>query len=371
MRKLKWRIAAAHMAVVIVGVAVALLAAWIIATALVPSSIQSQLATLRQAQSQEAIGRATEALTAAFGRTVFTAVALAALGAIVTGVASSLLLARHILRPLQAIGTSSQRIADGRYDQRVAVPDVEELAALAVNFNQMAAALQDVERQRVALIANVAHELRTPLTALGGYLEGLMDGLLPADPETFAQMSQETRRLKRLVDDLQALSRVEAGQVPLEMERVDLRQIVTRVYNQLLPQAGSKDLAVRLHPPSTTAQVMADPDRVAQILTNVLGNAIHYTPEGGTITVEFSGSRETVSVSVSDTGIGIPADALPFVFERFYRADRSRAHRSGGSGIGLTIARRLARDMNGELRAESEGPGKGSTFVLSLARADA
>lgn len=370
-RQLKWRTAGAHMAVVIVGVAVALVTARIMSAALVPSSIQSQVASLSQAQGQEAIAEATAALSSAFDQAVFTAVGLAALAAIVTGIASSLLLAGHILRPVQEISASSQRIADGRYDERVAVPELEELAALAENFNQMAEALQDVERQRVALIANVAHELRTPLTALGAYLEGLMDGLLPADPETFAQMSRETRRLKRLVDDLQALSRVESGQFELQMEAVDVREIASRVSRQLLPQAESKDLTLRLNEPATLARAMADPDRVAQILTNLLGNAIHYTPEGGNIAIDFSEGAEAVRVAVSDTGIGIPADALPFVFERFFRVEHSHARRSGGSGIGLTIARRLARDMNGELLAESAGPGQGSTFILSLARAEA
>ena len=370
-RQLRWRIVAAHMIVVIVGVTVVLLMARITTQYLVPASVQARVAELAEAQDAAAVARITTDLLDTFRNSIFTAVLVAALGAIVAGLASGLVLARQILRPLQEIAASSQRIADGRYSERVGVPDSNELAVVATHFNQMAQALEEVEEQRIRLIGNVAHELRTPLTALSGYLEGLMDGLFPNDPETFADMYQEVRRLQRLVDDLQALSRVESGRISLKMEPFALRSVVGRVVSQLRPQAESKQLRLTVTFPDEPTMVCADPDRTAQVLMNLVGNAINYTPEGGSITVHVEEGERRVDVKVEDTGIGIPAEDLPYLFERFYRVDPSRSRRSGGSGIGLTIARHLAWAMGGDLTASSPGRGQGSTFTITLPAADA
>ena len=370
-RQLRWRIVAAHMIVVIVGVTVVLLMARITTQYLVPASVQARVADLAEAQDPAAVNRITTALLDTFRNSIFTAVLVAALGAIVAGLASGLVLARQILRPLQEIAASSQRIADGRYNERVGVPDSDELAVVATHFNQMAQALEEVEEQRIRLIGNVAHELRTPLAALSGYLEGLMDGLFPNDPETFADMYQEVRRLQRLVDDLQALSRVESGRISLKMESFALRPVVERVVSQLRPQAESKQLRLTATYPPEAATVCADPDRAAQVLMNLVGNAIHYTAEGGSIAVRVETRERRVDVLVEDTGIGIPAESLPYLFERFYRVDASRSRRSGGSGIGLTIARHLAWAMGGDLTASSPGPGQGSTFTFTLPADDA
>lgn len=369
-RQLKWRIVATHMIVVIVGVAVILIMAWVTTQHLVPASVQARVADLARAQDPEAVTQATTALLDTFRDSIFTAVLVAALGAIIAGLVSGLLLARQILRPLQEIASSSQRIADGRYSERVAVPSNDELGKVATHFNQMAQALEEVEEQRIRLIGNVAHELRTPLAAISGYLEGLMDGLFPSDPETFADMDQEVRRLQRLVDDLQALSRVESGRISLRVETFMLRPVVERVVSQLRPQAESKELRLTIECPVASTTVCADPDRTAQVLVNLIGNAIHYTPEGGTITVSVEDGEEHVAVLVKDTGIGIPAEALPYLFERFYRVDASRSRSSGGSGIGLTIARHLAWAMGGDLTASSPGRGQGSTFTLTLPGAE-
>lgn len=301
-----------------------------------------------------------------FRAAVISALVVAALAAALAGLGASLLLMREILRPLRQIADSSRRIAAGHYADRVAVPPSDELADVAQSFNQMAVALAQVEQQRVALIGNVAHELRTPLAALEGYLEGLVDGVLPNDPESFSVMQQEVRRLRRLVDDLQTLSRVEAGQIALRLERFDLIPLVERVVSQLRPQAIAQCLQVDIDAPITTLPVHADADRTAQILINLIGNALRYTPEGGCITVHLALRDGLAQVAVADTGIGIPAEALPYLFERFYRVDPSRSRRSGGSGIGLTIARHLAWAMGGDLTAASAGPGQGSRFTLTL-----
>jgi histidine kinase len=342
-RQLRWRIVAAQVLVVVVGV-VALLAT---ADRLAARAVAAELVP-------------------AFRAAVGQALAVAAAAAMLAGLGASLLLMREILRPLRQLARGTQRIAAGHYDERVIVSASDELADVATSFNQMAAALETVEQQRITLIGNVAHELRTPLAGLEGYLEGLLDGVLPSDPETISAMQHEVRRLRRLVGDLQQLSRVEAGQTALRIEQVDLLELARRVVAQLRPQLLGQRLEVVVETRDEPLLIWADPDRIAQLLINLIGNAIRYTPEDSRITVRLTAADGRAQVAVEDTGIGIPPDALPYIFERFYRVDPSRSRSSGGSGIGLTIARHLAWAMGGELTAASAGPGQGSTFILSL-----
>lgn len=358
------------MLVVLVGVAMVLLMAFVATRFFVPISIEEGLSTLAMAGTDNAdaenIVLAETELLEVFRQSISTSVVIAAVSAIAAGIISSLLLARQILRPLQQIAASSRRIANGHYDERVAIPGSDELAQMATNFNDMAEALAGVEETRVALIGDVSHELRTPLTSLLGYLEGMMDGLFPMNEETVALMSYEVRRMRRLVDDLQTLSRVEAGQISLELVRFDIREIVEMVAAQLHPQWQMKSIDLRLELPQTVVMVYADRDRVAQILLNMLGNGISYTPEGGSIYVTVRQDSRSVIISIKDSGIGFTKEQLPYLFERFYRTDPSRSRSSGGTGIGLTISRHLAWAMGGELTAASDGPGKGSTFALNL-----
>jgi histidine kinase len=342
-RQLRWRIVAAQLLVVVVGV----------------------VALIATADRLAARAVAVE-LVPAFRAAVGQALAVAAVAAMLAGLGASLLLMREILRPLRRLARGAQRIAAGHYDERVVVPTSDELADVATSFNQMAAALETVEQQRVALIGDVAHELRTPLAGLEGYLEGLLDGVLPSDPETISAMQHEVRRLRRLVGDLQQLSRVEAGQTALRIEQVDLLALARRVVAQLRPQLLGQRLEVVAETGDQPLLVWADPDRTAQIVINLIGNAIRYTPEDGRITVRLAAAGGRAQVAVEDTGIGIPPEALPYLFERFYRVDPSRSRSSGGSGIGLTIARHMAWAMGGELTAASAGLGQGSTFTLSL-----
>lgn len=366
-RQLKWRIIAGHMLVVIVGVLMlSLMSEWLILRTR-PEDLKPFVDALTSANTPAAIDASTAQLIEAFYRdAVSRSLLVAAVSAILAGLLTGAFLAREILQPLNQLTTGSQRIAQGRYSERVTIPSSTELAVVATNFNQMAEALEQVELTRVALISNVMHELRTPLTGLEGYLEGLMDGLFASEPETFALMSHEVRRLSRLVDDLQALSKVEAGQISLHMTDFDLVPLVSRVVAQLKPQAVAQCLKLVENQAQPQIMACADPDRTAQILVNVIGNAIRYTPEEGCITVSVQIADNTASVRVSDDGIGIPTEALPYLFERFYRVDRSRARSSGGSGIGLTISRHLAWAMGGDLTAASDGPGQGSTFTLIL-----
>ncbi len=295
------------------------------------------------------------------------ALGYAALAAVIVALVLSLFFSRSVVRPLRAVMTASQRIADGHYDERVEVRGSDELAQLAARFNVMAEKLQQVEAMRRQLIGDVSHELRTPLTAIKGSMEGLMDGVLPANEETYTQIHAEADRLNRLVDDLQELSRVEAGAYRLDMRPLDMAAVAQTVVKRLGHQFEARHVALQVDVPATLPRVLADEDRLVQVLTNLVGNALQYTPEGGSVRVAAAPSNGAVTVAVRDTGIGIPAEHLGHIFDRFYRVDKSRSRRAGGgSGIGLTIARALVEAQGGRIWAESAGADQGSTFSFSL-----
>ncbi len=370
-RQLRWRIAGAQMLVVLVGVVVVLVVALLFTQGIRGANVAAQAGALLaagdlSATQQEALLAAANELAAGFRESVLLAVGLAALSAIAAGLVTSLLLSREIVRPLQQLAQASERIAGGHYGERMAVPRSDELAQVANSFNQMAQALAEVEQTRVSLLGDVSHELRTPLTSLSGYLEGMLDGVFPCDEETLALMYQEVRRMRRLVGDLQMLSRVEAGQISLNMGTFDVTALVQRAVAKLQPQWQAARLAVEVQGPSRPLLVYADPDRVDQILINLLGNALAYSAADSQIRVTIAPYGRFARVSVIDQGIGIDPAQIPYLFERFFRADRSRARGSGGSGIGLTISRHLSWALGGELSAESAGPGQGSTFSFTL-----
>ena len=237
---------------------------------------------------------------------------------------------------------------------------------MAVHFNQMAGSLEQTERMRHELIGNVAHELRTPLTSIKGYMEGLIDGVLPAEAATFERVYREADRLQRLVLDLQELSRVEAGAVSLEMRPVSVEELVAGTIERLHPQFQDKEVAISADVPPGLPAVRGDEDRLCQVLLNLVGNALQYTPSGGAVAVRAWREQNRVQISVSDTGIGIAAEHLPRLFDRFYRVDASRSRAGGGTGIGLTIAKHLVEAHGGTITAHSAGPNKGSTFTVNL-----
>lgn len=298
------------------------------------------------------------------------ALAYAAFAALMAALALSFFLSRSITAPVHAMSIAAQHIADGHYEQRVQVHGEDELAQLALGFNEMAEKLDQVEIMRRRLIGDVSHELRTPLTAIKGSMEGLMDGILPPTNETYEQIHAEADRLNRLVDDLQELSRVEARAYKLNLQTVDISMLVNTVAKRLEHQVELKNISLVLDLPRDLPPVWADPDRVIQILTNLAGNAVQYTPEGGRIKISVHTVRDELVISVQDAGIGIPAEYHSHVFDRFYRVDKSRSrHAGGGSGIGLTIARALVEAHSGRIWVESPGEGQGSTFRFTLKKA--
>jgi signal transduction histidine kinase len=306
-------------------------------------------------------------LYASFQASFNEALILALLAAGVAASLVSLLLSRSVVAPVRAMTAASQRIAAGHYTERVLGSGTDELGQMGDSFNQMAEKLEQVEAMRRQLIGDVSHELRTPLTAIKGSMEGLMDGVLPATPATYQQIHQEADRLARLVDDLQELSRVEAGAYALEMHPIGISALIQTTFKRLSSQAAAKRIALREDLPADLPPVLADTDRITQVLTNLIGNAVQYTPEGGQVTVSAVRTVDEIRVSITDTGIGIPAEHLAHLFTRFYRVDKSRSRQSGGgSGIGLTIAKYLVEAHGGQIRAESEGAGKGSRFSFSL-----
>jgi histidine kinase len=304
---------------------------------------------------------------------VLDSLAYAVLAAVLVTVVVSVVFSRRIVAPIRAMMSASQRIADGRYDERVTVSGSDELGQLAERFNRMAERLEQTETMRRQLLGDVSHELRTPLTAIGGYMEGLADGVLPANQETFEQVGLEASRLSRLVDDLQELSRVEAKAYRLDIRPVAVSALLETTTKRLAHQFAEKQ--VRLITPSKKPgnhpadldQVAVDEDRVIQVLTNLLGNALAYTPSGGEVSLSTTRLEHEVQISVRDTGLGIPAESLAHIFDRFYRVDKSRSRAAGGgSGIGLTIARAFVEAHGGRIWVESAGEGQGSTFSFTL-----
>lgn len=291
----------------------------------------------------------------------------AVIAAVLVAMAVSVLFSRRIVAPIRAMMGVSQRIADGRYDERVAASGSDELGQLGEHFNRMAERLEQTESMRRQLLGDVSHELRTPLTAIGGYMEALTDGVLPASPETFEQVRMEASRLSRLVDDLQELSRVEARAYRLDLRAVKVSDLLATTTKRLGYQFAEKQVRLVILPASEQLQVLVDEDRMIQVLTNLLGNALAYTGSGGEVTVSAARSGQEVQISVKDNGAGIPAESLAHIFDRFYRVDKSRSRAAGGgSGIGLTIARAFVEAHGGRIWAESAGEGQGSTFLFSL-----
>lgn len=297
----------------------------------------------------------------------------ASLAASAAAVVASWMVTRQIAAPIQAISQASRRIAEGNYQERVTVPGdlerglLDELGELAWNFNRMAEQLAHIEEARRQWLADVSHEMRTPLTAIRAYVEGLMDGVLPAEARTYAQILNEVTRLQRFIDDLRELSRMEAGAFHLHREAVAPETLLDEAARRFAPAFREKGVTLYLRVANNLPRVWADKERILQVLSNLLDNALRYTPPGGTVTLRAERhDARTVRFVVQDTGQGIPREHLPHIFKRFYRVEPSRSRAHGGSGLGLTIARMLVEAHEGRIWAESPGPGQGSTFTFTL-----
>lgn len=309
---------------------------------------------------------------AALSEALLRAMLLAGLAAM----AVSWFVTRQIVAPIQAISHASQRIARGQYDERVAVPGdlahgvLDELGELAWNFNRMAEQLARTEEARRQWLADVSHEMRTPLASIRAYVEGLLDGVLPATPAMYGQILDEVQRLQRFVDDLREVSRMEAGALTLQRALLHPQELLEAARRRFAPAYRDQGVTLRVLVEPQTPPIYGDRERLLQVLSNLLDNALRYTPTGGTVTLRARADEGPwVRFEVHDTGAGIPPEHLPHIFKRFYRVEPSRARAYGGSGLGLTIARLLVEAHGGTIEAMSPGPGQGSTFVVRLPRA--
>jgi signal transduction histidine kinase len=294
---------------------------------------------------------------------------LALLAALVAALGVSVYMTRRIGRSVATIAAAASEVAGGHYDVRVPGPGLgPEFDALASGFNQMAGRLGSVERTRRRLLADLGHEMRTPVATLEAYLEALEDGVATLDAGTAELLRAQTRRLARLSEDISAVSRTEEGQIQLDMRPTRPESLVSAATDAAAEAYQSKGVHLVTETAPGLPELSLDPERMGQVLGNLLDNALRHTPAGGTVTISAAGSRRTgaVALSVSDTGDGIPAEHLAHVSERFYRVDTARDRAHGGSGIGLAIAKALVEAHGGQLTATSPGPGKGSTFGILL-----
>jgi signal transduction histidine kinase len=322
---------------------------------------------------REALGTVSPALSRhlddAFAAAAGIAIGVATAAALLTAVAVSLLITRRLSRPIHDLSTAAARVATGDYSARVPQPGLgPEVDNLTSAFNIMAAALQNTEAARRRLLADAAHELRTPLATLDAYLEGLADGVRAPTQETWDVLASQTARLRRLADDIALVSRAEENQLPLHMAAISANDLVTTAVQAARPGYDTRGVKLTTQLVPGPSSLLADPDRLSQVLAGLLSNALRHTPPGGQVTVSTKAAGPGAEITISDTGEGIAAEHLPHIFERFYRADTARDRAHGGSGIGLTIARALITAHGGTLTAASDGPGTGTRFTITLPR---
>jgi signal transduction histidine kinase len=364
-QQLRWKLFFSHLVIIVIADVVLLVTANFVASiGLVNAAPLAVGAETGQVEAAATV--AGTPLLQQFQAVVHQALLVSGFAALAAAVVVSLFVSRRIVEPLLTLSNVSRRLAQGYYRERTRITSHDEIAQLSQSVNQLADALDQTERRRLALLADVTHELRTPLATIGGYMEGLLDGVIRPSPQTYSLILHESNRLQRLIEDLELLSRVEAGQLPVVARRTDLRKVIEEVGAQFEPLFAANQVTLSLELDQYLPHVWADPDRVDQVLINVLSNAYRYTPAGGTVTLRAADAGQMVIVGVRDSGVGIAAEHLPHIFERFYRVDKSRARQSGGNGIGLAIARHLVYTQGGEIWAESAGPGHGTTFYFTI-----
>jgi signal transduction histidine kinase len=285
--------------------------------------------------------------------------------AVAIAVALAFILSRRTLAPVKALTLASERLGRGDFSQRVQIKDRGEFGELARTFNSMAGDLERAEKLRQNMVADVAHELRTPLSNIQGYMEALRDGIMKPDNKTIRSLYEEASLLSRLVDDLQELSLAEAGELKLVRQSGDIGEIIRQAVAAVEAKERASGVSLAVELPEKLPPVNIDPRRIGEVLRNLLENAVAHTGKGDTVTVAARQLDRLVEIGVTDTGEGIPAKDLPNIFERFYRVDKSRTRATGGSGLGLTIARRLVEAHGGKIEVQSE-PGEGSRFSFTV-----
>ena len=302
---------------------------------------------------------------ALFLQRVNQAILLGALGATIVALLLGVLLARGIAGPVRELTLATQAVAQGELGRQVEVHTNDEIGELATSFNQMSQDLARGRSLRQQMTADIAHDLRTPLSVIHGYTEALAEGKLVGTPDMYAVMHEEARHLQMLIEDLRTLSLADAGEITLMRQACEPRAVLERAASSHATKAAEKQIRLSVTTPEDLPRVEVDPERMAQVLNNLVSNAVRYTPEGGEVVLSASATAGTVLLQVRDTGAGIASVDLPNIFERFYRGDQARNIQEGESGLGLAIAKSLVEAQGGTIAVASE-PGQGTTFTLTL-----
>ena len=288
------------------------------------------------------------------------------LAILLVGLAVSYLLARSITVPLRNLSRATEQIEQGNFDQQVSVATKDEIGHLGMVFNRMAETLATNNNMRRQLFANIAHELRTPLAIIQGNLEGMVDGVIEPSKEQLSSLHEEAVRLNRLIKDLRDLSLAEVRQLALKKAPMDINQLVTRTMLMLKPMSDAKEISIETALAEGLPEIEVDADRISQVFYNIIVNAVRYSPEQGVTTaLTPEEGKQYLKISFTDDGLGISAEDLPYIFEHFYRGDKSRDRKSGGSGIGLAIVKQLVEIHGGRVFVTSK-LGEGSTFTVLL-----
>lgn len=289
------------------------------------------------------------------------------IAAVILAIALAVLVSNTLLRPVKALTRASAELSSGNLSERVKVDGNDELADLAKTFNQMAASLEGAEERKKTLTADVAHELRTPIAVQKAQLEGMLDGVLPVDEENLTTALQQVDFLSRMVDDLRLLAMADAGEVEFNYRETDLEQLINQLVNafQGHAQQAGVQIVSQFETHHMPLVVHTDPDRLTQIMNNLLSNAMRYGKKGGIIKIFGWSDRNNAAISVVDDGEGIPETAIPHLFERFYRHDQARSRETGGTGLGLAISKKLALLMGGDLTGGNT-PGGGAIFTVTI-----
>jgi two-component system sensor histidine kinase BaeS len=356
--RLHWRLLAGNLVVAAAGAITVAIAVSLAAPVAFEHTMGGQGATAGMGTMMSS------SVTAAFGDAVGSALVLGIGAAALIAVMVAAVVATWLARPISSLAAASREVAGGDYAQRVRVGS-GELGDLAASFNDMAASLDATERRRHELIGDVAHELRTPIASLRGYVEGLEAGVFTPGPDAWRVLGDQASRLARLVDDLSDLWRAEADDIALVAEDLDGPRLVADAIERHRAAAAARSIEL-VGEADAPVRLRADRARVAQIIDNLVGNAIRYTPERGSVRIRLEQRGNVAQVAVSDTGPGLTPAQRTQVFERFYRVDPSRSRKVGGSGLGLAIAKALAEAMGGRTWVTSPGAGQGSTFYLEL-----
>ena len=304
----------------------------------------------------------------AFASSFAIAITVAMVASLLAAALVSWLLVRRVARPVEELARAAETVGAGDYRIEVpAEPFSSELEQLGTSFEHMADRLAATDATRTRLLADLAHELRTPLATLEAYIDGLEDGVVIADADAYATMRAQVARLRRLAVDVRESSAAAEHALHLALVQSDAAELVTQAVAAAAPRYQAKGVLLQLQKPSDRLRVLADPERLGQVLGNLLDNALRHTPASGAVTVSTAMAGGDVTIDVADTGDGIPPTQLEAVFERFHRVDPSRTSADGsGSGLGLTIARAIVVDHGGTLTATSAGPGAGATFTVTL-----